>query len=576
MQIGTFIGQYNKSAAPVNNTPIPSSGVTPLTASLKELLPGSIFEGNISYVKGSQVILSLENGQNVHAKLDGALKLQQGQSMFFQVRSNDGKTISIRPYTDGNMSNPTLMRALEAAGMPASERNLAMVNAMMKEQMPIDADSLMAMHRVLIGNETISVDTLVSMSKLSIPITPQMAAQFENYQNDKHALLSQMKDFLQELPAFFSEGGLAIADQIKNHAQMIELLTAYSAQSGGQPELQQKDTPVSELLTANPNTIRSDSAVHPESVTEEAVLEETDDLLEQLHVLDAVEEHDFLPNQLGHLADLEQLTDFADVLRGIGELVENEQIFDNEGELNQKLTAKELLVVISNELLSHTAELEQEDLKELFSHKVYQRMLSQIVEEQWLIEPEQLKEKDKLTQLYERLDRQMDQMSKLLKVIGHESSALHKTIDQIQGNIEFMNEVNQIYNYVQLPLKLNGQNANGDLYVYTNKRKGMEEDGELSAFLHLDMEHLGSTDVLVKLKGKSIDTGFTISDDKSMALVEKYLPILDEKLSAMGYQCSLYVKEDGQKLDFVQDFLKKDLPGHGDGIVHRYSFDVRA
>ncbi|MDD6039044.1 MAG: flagellar hook-length control protein FliK [bacterium] len=576
MQIGTFIGQYNKSAAPVNNTPIPGSGVTPLTASLKELLPGSIFEGNISYVKGSQVILSLENGQNVHAKLDGALKLQQGQSMFFQVRSNDGKTISIRPYTDGNMSNPTLVRALEAAGMPASERNLAMVNAMMKEQMPIDADSLMAMHRVLIGNETISVDTLVSMSKLSIPITPQMAAQFENYQNDKHALLSQMKDFLQELPVFFSEGGLTIADQINNHAQMIELLTAYSAQSDGQPELQQKDTPVSELLSANPDMIRTDSAVQPERVIEEAILEETDDLLEQLHVLDAVEEHDYLPSQLGHLADLEQLADFADVLRGIGDLVENEQIFDNEGELNKKLTAKELLVVISNELLSHTAELEQEDLKELFSHKVFLRMLSQIAEEQWLLEPEQLKEKDKLTQLYERLDRQMEQMSKLLKVIGHESGALHKTIDQIQGNIEFMNEVNQIYNYVQLPLKLNGQNANGDLYVYTNKRKGMEEDGELSAFLHLDMEHLGSTDVLVKLKGKSIDTGFTISDDKSMALVEKYLPVLEEKLSSMGYQCSLYVKEDGQKLDFVQDFLKKDIPGHGDGIVHRYSFDVRA
>lgn len=576
MQIGAFINQYNKSAAPVNPMPMQNTGVTPLTASLKELMPGSIFEGNISYVKGSQVILSLENGQNVHAKLDGALKLQQGQSMFFQVRSNDGKTISIRPYTDGNMSNPTLVRALEAAGMPANERNLAMVNAMMKEQMPIDADSLMEMHRVLIGNENISVDTIVSMSKLSIPITPQMAAQFENYQNDKHALLSQMNDFLRELPQFFSEEGVAIAEQVKNHAQVIQLLAEGGSDSVNGPASQPGSTSVSEAQTTNVNTQMPVAEINFDLAAEGIALEETDDLLEQLHVLDAVEEHEFLPNQLGSLANSDQLADFADVLRGIGELVENGQVFDHEGELNQKLTAKELLTLISNELLLHTGELEKEDLKDLFSHKVYQRMLLQVVEDQWLIKPDELKEKDKLSQLYERLESQMEQMSKILKAAGHESGALQKTIHQIQGNIEFMNEINQIYNYVQLPLKLNGQNANGDLYVYTNKRKGMEEDGELSAFLHLDMEHLGSTDVLVKLKGKSIDTSFTISDEKSMALVEKYLPVLDEKLSAMGYQCSLYVKEGGQKLDFVQDFLKKDLPGHGDGMVHRYSFDVRA
>ena len=179
--------------------------------------------------------------------------------------------------------------------------------------------------------------------------------------------------------------------------------------------------------------------------------------------------------------------------------------------------------------------------------------------------------------MYERLNRQMEQIDKILKATGNEQSPLAKSTEQIRGNVEFMNEVNQIYNYVQIPLKMNGQNANGDLYVYTNKRKPREENGELSAFLHLDMDHLGSTDVFVKMKGKAVDTNFAFSDDASFDLVQKYLPILDAKLTALGYQSTITVSNEEKKVDFVEDFLKRDLPGGSNAnVVHRYSFDVRA
>ena len=132
MQI-SYVGQYNKNAGQAVGTPVPSTAVTSLTASVKELAPGSIFEGNVSYVRGSNVILSLENGQNIHARLDNhAMKLVQGQSMFFQVKSNEGGTVAIRPYMGGGSSNPTLVRALEVAGLRKDERNLEMVNSMMK------------------------------------------------------------------------------------------------------------------------------------------------------------------------------------------------------------------------------------------------------------------------------------------------------------------------------------------------------------------------------------------------------------------------------------------------------------
>lgn len=562
MQI-SYVGQYNKNAGQPVGTPVPSTAVTSLTAAIRELAPGSIFEGNVSFVKGANVILSLENGQNVHARLDkNALKLVPGQSMFFQVKSNEGGVVAIRPYMGTGTSNPTLMRALQAAGLPMDERNLQMVNEMMKEQMPIHADALADMHRAIVANENISVDTLVQMRKLGLPITPQMAAQFENYRNDTHMLLGQMNDLMEELPQFLESQGMDVPQMVGLNTQLLGILTEGMTDDAGQA-VQSSET------SADVTMLPQERGAEVEDMFFDG----------EAGAADAQPAVRYAPQQLGAVLDSQTQESFSDLLRSIGDLVENDAVFDENGDLNLNLTTKKMLSLIDHELQTQLAKggLEADDVKDLLSHKGYQKLLNNVMEEQWLVRPSEVKSKERISGLYERLERQMEEISKVLKLTGNENSALGHSVEQIRGNVEFMNQVNQIYNYVQIPLKMNGHNANGDLYVYTNKRRAREENGELSAFLHLDMEHLGSTDVSVKMKGKSVDTNFSFSDDESYALVEKYLPILDAKLSALGYNVTLTVSGDRGRMDFVEDFLKKDLPGAGStGVVHRYSFDVRA
>ena len=122
------------------------------------------------------------------------------------------------------------------------------------------------------------------------------------------------------------------------------------------------------------------------------------------------------------------------------------------------------------------------------------------------------------------------------------------------------------------------QNAHSELYVYTNKRNLRRQEGELSAFLHLDLEHLGSTDVSVKMLDKNVTTRFYLSDDASYDLVEAHLPRLQERLKKLGYNCTVTVENREEKVDFVEDFLQKGQPAKAAsrGMVHRYSFDVRA
>lgn len=95
-----------------------------------------------------------------------------------------------------------------------------------------------------------------------------------------------------------------------------------------------------------------------------------------------------------------------------------------------------------------------------------------------------------------------------LKEAGVTETRFPETAAEVRGNIEFMNQLNQAYTYVQVPLKMSGQNANGELYVYTNKKNLRDPDAELSAFLHLDLEHLGSTDVSVKMQHRNVKTNF--------------------------------------------------------------------
>lgn len=577
MQI-SYVGQYNKNAAQAVGTPVPAAAVSSLTASIKDLAPGSIFEGNVSYVKGTNVILSLENGQNIHARLDNhAPKLVQGQSMFFQVKANEGGTVSIRPYMGGGTANPTLMRALEAAGLPANERNLQMVNAMMKEQMPIHAEALLEMHRVVAANDTVNVNTLVQMTRLDMPVTPQLAAQFENYQNDTYMLLGQMDEFMEQLPQFLETQVTDVPHLVQMNTELLGILT-----EGLEEEpvlLTQEETqeiavpPEGESVTQTRMTLPPLDTVGTGEV--EGLF--LSGIAGDEGSIQGAQTQTYLPDQIGTLFDGQTEEEFSDVLRSIGSLAENEAVFDEDGALNRDLTARQLLGFIDQELVRAQDTLEPDDVKDLFSQKGYRKLLNHVMEEQWLIQPQDLKTKDKISELYERLNRQMEQIDKVLKATGNSQSPLARSTEQIRGNVEFMNEVNQIYNYVQIPLKLNGQNANGDLYVYTNKRKPREENGELSAFLHLDMEHLGSTDVYVKMKGKAVDTNFSFSDDASFDLVQKYLPILDAKLTALGYDTTITVKNGDKKVDFVEDFLKKDLPGGSSaGVVHRYSFDVRA
>ena len=697
MQIRDMLGQYSQNVKNGTEELMSAQGTQKLVSSMQELEPGSTFEGTVNSVKNGKVVLALGNGQTITARLDGKVSIQPGESMFFQVRSNDGTTIALRPYVQaGNINNPILLNALTAAGVPATERNITMVDFMMKEQMSISRQGILDMGRVIGSNPDVNVNTAVLMTKIGLPVSAEMASQFENYMADQHAIVDEMELAMNQLGRLLGDESMGDAQSFEIYGKVLDILNGEGeatvqtsdglqqsdrgttvntgeniqmedavlqskdgeAAEGVQKQVQKQNT--KDLLSMgaaeNQGTAITDTGTeNPENTTEKQlsgnaaaqsvqtaanaadtlnITQSDTNAADTLNITqsganaadtlnitqsdtnaadtlnatqldtnaaDTLNAAQRQTDTLEQILDQNGLDHLKRLLQNIPTLTGNTSLFEMQEEedvfvdtmsgdevakktfepvqteqkvtLKQSMTAEDFLNTL-RDALKQNREYGFAGMNKLFGSKEFAAILKNRAEKQWLLEPEQLKETSKISDLYERLDHQMKQMENVMKAAGVTQNSFVQTAADIRGNVEFMNQINQVYTYVQLPLKLSGQNASGDLYVYTNKKNLSDPEAELTAFLHLDLDNLGSTDVSIRMKDKNVKTNFYIADDASYDLIEKHLPVLEKRLAQKGYRCSITMSKEEKKVEFVEDFLQRDMPQAG--TVHRYSFDVRA
>ena len=244
MQIRDMLGQYSQNVKNGTEELMSAQGTQKLVSSMQELEPGSTFEGTVNSVKNGKVVLALGNGQTITARLDGKVSIQPGESMFFQVRSNDGTTIALRPYVQaGNINNPILLNALTAAGVPATERNITMVDSMMKEQMSISRQSILDMGRVVGSNPNVNVNTAVLMTKIGLPVSAEMASQFENYMVDQHAIVDEMDLAMNQLGRLLGDADLGEEQSFELYGKVLDILNGEGETPAQTTDgLQQNDT----------------------------------------------------------------------------------------------------------------------------------------------------------------------------------------------------------------------------------------------------------------------------------------------------------------------------------------------
>lgn len=603
MQITDLVHQYYNNVSSGSTVSNGTEGIHQVSSTLSQLQEGQVFEGSVVSKDGEKVVISLDNGQNVSARLQGNISLSEGSSVFFQVKSNSGGSIELTPIPNQLSNNPTILNALDAAGLPASDKNLVMVDSMMKNSMSIDSNALMSMARQIARNPETDVSILVDMNRLRIPTTPEMVSQYENYLANQNAVLDSFSELSTNITESISNGSLNAEDALNLQTEIFQLMTGENAGENspavGDTSGQLAQTPdeltdqtgktVSQELTGQAReTVNQEltgqvALTHDSELAGQLTEEVTGQISEEVSgqstgeikgesreviVREAPESVSYALKDSG-LSSLERelkaLPDFEKM---------HSLYFDADGKLRPDTDAKELARDILQYLKENPDALKKN--ADLLTGKSFSALMKNVYEQSFTVKPEELMGKEHpMKELYKNMTVRLNEVDQLLqKTIGEDNPA-SRTIHNVQDNVKFMDTLNQNYTYLQIPLRMSGQNATGQLYVYHNKRKGKSaENEELTAFLHFDMEYLGSTDIAVKLKNKKVDTRFYMDNDASYDLIEANLPILEARLNAKGYTCKLEVSNDKHPVNFITEIVEKDAPKAG--TLQKYSFDVKA
>lgn len=563
---------------------------------VRGLKPGQTLQGTVVGRNGNSVQIELAQDFTINAKVDKSVSLALGQMMSFEVKANSSSLMSLAPLYTNTANTATILRALSAAGLPETAENIEMVAKMMEEGMSIDKESILNMSRQLLEFPGQDPTSIIQMTRLELPVTEANIEQFEQYKNATHQILSSVDTIVEELPQVFQElvqeGHTDKA--IAFYEAVLEAFSEAGAEEDGTVTLQGSAETMAEAMadaeTADeavpegaPKTAAEYGETGGQVQTEETPRTEGQPLLPEEAVQEAKsagEPTAAFGEELPETGRENTLTQgqwerLGDALRELG-LHEQTASQIKNGELG----AKEVLQLV-RQFVQKAGQSDASDqaLHKLLGGREFQELLKQEMGRQWTLEPKDVADKKQVEQLYERIREQTARLSQALDTAGKSDAPVARSVQNLQSNVDFMNQMNHLYTYVQLPLKMLGNSAHGDLYVYTNKKNLAAKDGEVSALLHLDMEHLGPLDVYVTMRDKQVATNFTVMDDSILDLIEQHIDILNKRLEDRGYslKTQMHVKAENSEEESESSIMQTLLHQQKNiSVLSRTSFDMRA
>lgn len=512
-------------------------------------MPGQSVTGEVIEADGQDILLAIGKNQLLRARLSLAMDVEAGQQLTFGIKSIGGMKVVLSPLFENMTSGSGAEKALELAGLPRNEETMKMVEAMMKEGMKLDPDSLSSMYRTVNAHMDADITTLVQLNRMGLPVTEENITQLQSYKNYEGQVTEGVKILIGEVAEQLSS--LAASD---NPEDVFTFLKVVLGEPSGTENVQTEEN-----MAGDDNVIQTfKNAVMTEAPEENA----------------GKEKLPFMPGMAEQAGEKGLGMALSDVLQKAGFSEETVNAC-----LKGELPAKELLTELGRLVKDGRLSTEQKNgILELLKDNEFLENLKKGLTEKFLLTPDEVGEDGQVEKLYERLDSQLSRMNQALQGMAKENPALSQSIQNLSSNVEFMNQLNQMFTYVQLPLKLSGQEAAGELYVYTNKKNLAKKDGQVSALLHLDLKHLGEIDIHVSLRDSHVSTKFCLSDEKALDLVAANIDTLNQRLMKRGYSMDASFEQKDKAQHPIDEMLDRDkkVSSKEKVLISSSSFDARA
>ncbi len=579
----------------------PETGGTDGTMSLKQLSVGDIFRAKILDIRNLEVRIQLSNSQEVKALMGEALELNIGEELTFQVKANGEHGIVLRPVGNSDIPSELVTKSLLSAGLSVNDKNIAVVKELISSGQPIDRQSVLNMVKLLNTYKGESIEKLSQMMKHGIEITPENLEQYDKYMNYEHKISDSMQNLSNALADYFQE------DNTGDVKPMIQLFTQLSQALQEHPEMRQPDfraQTVTGETEPNPVIMKSAETQNPseplnaaDSLPQNAGKEQTPEInMAQKDFGASGPEQNEFPNHIKQ--DNVQNPAVSDTApwNSVTEKLQNAEHAPLANDLSQGDSLSKIMDTIRHadtfqELAEVLGQIDRQDFTESQVVKIlhsssFRNAVKSALRNKGLLNisgnsDETILDKKDINNLYERLLRAADTIEKNMKGENPRENNLLNQAKDLKNNIMFMNELNQIASYVQLPYKINSRQEQGDLYVYGRKRRKTDANEKITAFLHLDLDYLGATDVSVELVNQAVSAKFTLNNRISEKLVEEHLHELQVRLEQKGYSVNLSAdtavqektadtRQSGSVLNHIFEHDEST------SSIKRYSFDIRA
>lgn len=552
------------------------------------------------------------------------------------ARGSQGTASGI-PQAVTAKADAAIEKALEDAGLPKNPRNTDIARQMIELRMPLDANSLKKIITQANMYREVDVSTLLLMNVNDIPVDRFTATQLQAYLNNEQNLSNQLADaanaVLDMLSQEASEGGtevnLAVLELLAGDGAASEITEGFNGLSetyagNGAAVVQEallqntaEHSAAAAQITGSNGMLNQAAATLTNAANSTGILnsvimtmvshpENNIDVGAQNVVFAAMNGvgtdvdgsgtdvfngfgsdagGGMGGNQLGtgssrsgitngkastpiltfpkdtlilsSLLDESELTEFEAVIRDFS--VSSEDL----GEESIEKALEQLREGISN--------ASEEELEKLFSASSYRKLINRTLAQKLSLDVNELKNADSLNRYYRGTFSTLSKLHDLAEQNERVTNALEKPMD----NVRFMDTLNNVFPYVQLPLKFGENNTHGELYVFKNGRSKTKPEEVQSVLLHLDMEHLGSTDIHMELKSRSLNIHFYANDEKSLNVLSESYDELKNSLETRNFivDTKFTVRSEKENTSSMAEALAME---NTSGPAFSYSFDIKA
>lgn len=490
---------------------------------------GQVVKGQIEDIQQNKVTIRLEDGQLIEAKMTENFEFVIGDKLSFLVKESSAEQLLLKPMLEGDIAEAKIGTILKNAGLPDNEKNREIVTKLLEKQMPINKKMLTELSMFSKRFPDAKIDHLVFLAKNDIMISGESIHYVSELLKSKQNMSTSITTFNQGVSEIVDqESGAKVVETILKNNEPATTIFTKIKNFFLKPEDQVKVA--EEKLNIPLNKVMSDS---------DAKL-----------VMNTVKQSEKFEASI-----MNPNTQDAEVESNIEKYV-----------LDKGKAFSELFATV--EELDIPADIKAATNK-LFAQRVTNAMLNN----ELLMKKEDLNNVQEVNKHYNKVYAKiMDVLQLDLKDTNESVQKVLRDAYQVKNSVEMMNQINNNYQFVHLPMVLNDQHVNSEIYIMNNK-KSKSDDSRITALVRLDMKNLGHLDIYVAKMGDTVEINFYVDNQDTESDLVSYKSKLAQQLVEKSFKIlgiGVQLKED--EYNALNDFFEQNDSGDS----KRFTFDMRA